>query len=234
MVFVQLTAVFKKIVSLAMIFFLVACSSLDSSPTWQAMRQLVPTRTVGEKSNFPPPFHYLRAVVDGRTLFLASNSQNIDAASSDTVWFSAGREVLRLRNGRLVAAVGTEVEWRKVRMPDLPEWTSLASMPGEFRWMRQRDVMPGYRFGVRDDLVLKRVSAPYDSKLKDIDPQSLIWFEERIEKSSFNVRSHDILVARYALKMEEGQTSMVYGEQCISAKLCLSWQRWPVSKGGAQ
>lgn len=234
MVFAHLTSAFKKIVSLAMVFALAACSVWDSSPTWQAMRQLLPTPNVAEKSDFHPPFHYLRAVVDGRTLFLASNSHAIDSAVSDTVWFSAGREVLRLRDGRLVAAVGTEVEWRSVIIPDLPTWASLAAMTGEHRWQRQRDVMLGYRFGVQDDLVLKRISVPNDSKLKGIDPQSLLWFEERIEKSTLNARGHDIPVARYALKVVEGQASVVYGEQCISSKLCFSWQHWPVSKGGAQ
>jgi hypothetical protein len=234
MALAQLIFVSRKLVLMVTVFSLVACSSVESNPTWQAMRQLLPAGDVAEKSNFPPPFHYLRAVVDGRTLFLASNSQNIDSTLSDIVWFSAGREVLRLRDGRLVAAVGTQVEWRSVNIPELPSWESLAAMTGEFRWVRQRDVMPGYRFGVRDDLVLMRVAAPKDSQLKDVDAQSLLWFEERVEKSTLNARDFDMPAARYGLKVAAGKATVIYGEQCLAAKLCLTWQRWPVGREAAQ
>jgi hypothetical protein len=170
-------------------------------------------------------FHYLRLTVNGRVILLASGSLNIDAANALCVWYSSDREVLRLQNGRLVAVVGTISEWRNVRFPSLPTWGELAQSSQPLSWSRIRDVMPGYRYDVADDLVLQHIPAPKDSQMKHVDPNSLIWFQESMVRTS----DRELLpVSRYAVVISKNSEQVVYGEQCVSKELCFSWQQWPV------
>jgi len=208
-----------------LVLTLTGCAALDASPFWQSLRQLVPPPAVPEKTDFPPPYRYLRLEIDGRVIFLASDTPQADAPGVDVTWYSAGREVLRLRDGRLVAAIGMREEWRAVSLPVLPEWTTLVDRDVPLRWVRKRDVMPGYRFGVEDALVLQKVAPPQGSALKGYAPAALVWFEERFEHAE---APGALPVARYAVQREGGSAQVVYGEQCLARTLCFSWQRWPL------
>lgn len=182
------------------------------------------------RTEFDPQFHYLRVVVDNKVIFLASDTPSINGIGMSTVWYSAEREVLRFRDGRLIGAIGLTTEWRNVVMPEFPAWSELALIFEPVRWVRTRDVMPGYRLGVHDALVLKRIAPPSDSHLKGVDPHSLTWFEERLEiqRNNESVPQADVLpTARYAVNTRVDKGAVVYGEQCVSTNLCFSWQQWP-------
>jgi hypothetical protein len=213
---------------------LAGCASFEDSPTAKLLNRAVSHSGGAERTQFDPRFHYLRVVVEGHVIFMASGTPDIDAPGITSVWYSAGREVFRFRDGRLIAAVGMPREWRHVVLPDLPAWAALAQQTGPLRWTRTRDVMPGYRYGLRDHLVLQRISAPEDSNLKGLDAHSLVWFEERFDTTDAAARDDEVLPpARYALDARNGNR-IVYGEQCLSAGLCFSWQRWPVAAGKQQ
>ena len=159
---------------------------------------------------------------------MASNTPNIDDPETTSVWYSADRAVLRFQDGRLVAAIGTPTEWRHVILPQIPGWAALAADKNPESWIRTRDVMPGYRYGIRDHLLLQRIPAPADSNLKGIDPHSLVWFEERLESTDHTAGYDNRLPpARYALDTRYAH-AIIYGEQCLSPDFCFSWQRWPV------
>ena len=185
-----------------------------------------------------PNFRYLRVTIGGRVALLALGDLDGDARDPVEVWYSAEREVLRLSNGRLVGAVGLTTEWRNVFLPELPSWAAAARSGRSFRWTRVRDVMPGYRFGVKDELSLRAIEAPQGSELQGIDPRHLTWFEEKVASPSIGVRlwlssgSSDTVEtlppARYAVDIRGTQATVIYGEQCLAPKLCFSWQRWPV------
>lgn len=149
------------------------------------------------------------------------------------VWYSAEREVLRLQNGRLVGASGAAIEWRRVDLPFIPAWSDLARTAQPLRFVRTRDVMPGYRVGLRDALTLRPVGPPSRSALAGLDAAAVLWFEERFEAPSRGLAaSQDDAVlppARYAVRLDAGGEIVVYGEQCLSVKLCFTWQRWPVA-----
>jgi hypothetical protein len=153
------------------------------------------------------------------------------------VWYSADRETLRLQNGRLVGATGLPTEWLRVQLPALPSWRLLATAAdGDgYRWERVRDVMPGYRIGERDALILRRIGIPKSHQLQGLDPGTLAWFEEGAASSIGLLQTLGIAKsaetlppARYAVDLGRGDGFAVYGEQCISAVLCIAWQRWPV------
>jgi hypothetical protein len=104
-------------------------------------------------------------------------------------------------------------------LPALPGWQQLATSREPLRWERVRDVMPGYRYGVHDKLVLTVVPPPRSSKLIGIDPKQLVWFEERVESST----DEALPPARYAVQGDR----VVYAEQCVGRERCFTWQRWP-------
>jgi hypothetical protein len=166
-------------------------------------------------------YRYLRVTLEGRVVLLALGFIDAHPRGPIEVWYSAEREALRLQNGRLVGISGLPTEWREVRLSDLPPWSSLARAAKPFPWERVRDVMPGYRYGVRDALVLSVLPVPPASALREIDAQRLVWFEERAEADAAGM--DPLPPARYAV---EGET-VVYGEQCIAPDKCFAWQRWP-------
>jgi hypothetical protein len=196
-----------------------------------------------DKAKLNPNFRYLRVVVRGHIALLALGNVDSHPHGPVEVWYSAEREVLRLQNGRLVGAVGLTTEWRNVTLPELPSWSAVAHADRVYQWTRTRDVMPGYRFGVKDALSLRVVEAPRRSALQGLDLQRLMWFEERGESGSVAGLSgifgggggaNAVLPpARYAVEFRGGGETVVYGEQCLAADLCFTWQRWPVQAQSA-
>src|SRR5450756_855486 len=221
--------------SLLFLLTLAGCSLFDGNPVIETLRHVVPGGSEAERVEFDPGFRYLRVETGGNVIFMASDTPRIDTADTVDIWYSAGREVLRFRNGRLVAAVGLGTEWRGIVVQGLPTWAEIASATQPVRWSRIRDVMPGYRYGVHDALVLSGIPPPDDSQLKGIDPYSLHWYEERLDTQNTGTDSRgdeELPPARYALDTRNAGETVVYGEQCLSAELCFSWQRWPVNMVG--
>lgn len=176
-------------------------------------------RAESDASRLDPRYRYLRLTHDGGVAFLLLNFEDRHPNGAVQVWYSGDRHVFRFQNGRLVGNTGFLPEWRAVNGPQLPSWSALAGQSMPFSWERTRDVMPGYRFGLRDKLVLSRVAPPRSSSLVGIDAQRLVWFEERTEPGS----SEMLPPARYAVDGD----NVIYGEQCVSPQNCFKWQRWP-------
>jgi len=232
-----------RAVAFSLVTVLSACSS-GSNAILQTLPYAYGRNPSVDNARLNPNYRYLRVTVDGRVALLALGEVDTDPQGPVEVWYSAEREVLRLQNGRLAGAVGLTTEWRAVSMSDLPRWSEIARAGNQMlRWTRVRDVMPGYRFGVKDVLSLRVIPEPKKTALKDLDPQRLTWFEERIEAKTGaslsgvfgNSSAVDLPLppARYAVDLHEGSETVVYGEQCLAANLCFSWQRWPAQAQGA-
>ena len=172
-----------------------------------------------------PNYLYLRVTINGRVALLVLGYLDPSPQGPIEVWYSADREVLRLQNGRLVGAIGVTTEWRNVSLPDLASWSAVAHAKTAVQWVRVRDVMPGYRFSVRDSLRLRVIPPPEKAQLQVVDPKSLTWFEEDIESGS-NV----LPPAIYGVDLQGGKETVVYGEQCLAPELCFAWQRWPADR----
>ena len=165
-----------------------------------------------------PSVPYLRVQISGRVALLALGYVDTDRLGPIEVWYSAKGEVLRLQNGHLVGLTGSDVEWRESRLSSMPVWPKENALPSAYT--RSRDVMPGYRFGVVDQLSLRAVTMPARSNLLAIAPSRLRWFEELEGRGA-------LPPSRFALLKISGQDVAVYGEQCVSVAVCLSWQQWP-------
>ena len=227
---------------LSMLVALSSCSPASNSML-QTLQSAVWRGDSSASARLNPNFLYLRVTIAGRVVLLALGNEDTDLRGPVEVWYSAEREVLRLQNGRLAGAVGLTAEWRNVELPELPSWSALARGDQAFRWTRVRDVMPGYRFGLRDALSLRVIPQPRRSKLQGLDAQRLTWFEERVESGQVaglsavfgNSIGADAVLppARYAVDFRGGQETVVYGEQCLAPDLCFTWQRWPAQAQSA-
>lgn len=217
-----------RVVVVFLTFVAAGCSG-GSSAVVDTLRYS--TELIRHKSPTPrlsPDFAYLRLSIAGRVLFLARGSIDPSAQGPVEVWYSSEREVVRLQSGRVVGVVGTANEWRSVLLPALPSWRSLAAQE-QFSWIRVRDVMPGYRLGVTDSVVTRLIEPPPKTQLKDIDPKSLTWFEDRIDANGFE-DSETLPPAHYAVALSQSVEQVIYGEQCLGPTVCFTWQRWPADQ----
>lgn len=217
---------------------LTGCSAL-STAVFDTARAAIFGDKSADSRPLNPNFRYLRvATADGRLALIVLGYVDPSPKGPVEVWYSAEREALRLQNGRVVGAAGLPAEWHNVRMPSLPAWEVLARSDQPFRWIRSRDVLPGYHADIQDTLSLRRVAVPRRSEYKGADLPQLVWFEESEESTA--PRSLTLLgrafspkkvlpLARYAVRIDGGVGTVVYAEQCLSADICFSWQRWPAA-----
>ena len=169
-----------------------------------------------------PELRYLRVTGAGRPVLMVLGYVQPSAQGALETWYSSSGEVLQLREGRLVSTTGLQVDWRAVRYTDLPTWAQIGER-GSARFKRERDEMPGYRFGLSDTVSLQEVAAPRHARLVGLPASELRWFEETVHGSP-----HGRPSARYGLRLRGGQAQVVYGEQCLAPDFCMAWQTWPV------
>jgi hypothetical protein len=168
-----------------------------------------------------PELRYLRVSAQGRSALMVLGYLEPAPAGPVEVWYSNGGEVLKLQAGRVVGTVGLAVDWRAVRYIGLPSWADIAARPvAEFA--RQRDEMPGYRYGITETVVIRQVRPPTDARLSGVSASSLLWFEETVAGPGRPLPS-----ARYGLRAKGDAVEVVYGEQCFAPDQCMAWQAWP-------
>ncbi|MGQ0523963.1 MAG: YjbF family lipoprotein [Betaproteobacteria bacterium] len=200
----------------------------------QTVQKAVQRDTSTDRARLNPNFSYLRITLGGRVAFLALGGVDPHPDGPVEVWYSALREVVRTQNGRVVGVTGFKTEWRNVSVSGALSWGAASQAQRPQQWVRIRDVMPGYRYGVRDELELNVIVAPARSELKDVDPHALTWFEERMRSDTGYLASllqsgggaNLLPVARYAVDLRGGKEAVIYAEQCIAPDTCFTWQRW--------
>jgi hypothetical protein len=212
-------------VFVAVLTILSACSSA-STAMLDTARAALRGGSAAENVQLNPNFQYLRMTIGKRAAYVALGYTVQHPNGPIQVWYSGDLEVLRIQNGRIIGAIGVATEWRDVSI-SAPTWTTAKTASEPLRVVRTKDVMPGYRFGARDDLALRPIPAPSGSSLQNEDPLALSWFEERMIGSTLETR---LPAARYAVDFRGGRESVVYAEQCLSLELCFTWQRWNVPK----
>lgn len=167
-----------------------------------------------------PDFKYLRVQIDDREVYMALGYVDQTPQGPVEVWYSSDADVLHLRNGRLVAStLKNGPDWSAVTFANLPAWDAVGE---HAEFVRTHDESPGYRYGIRENIEIRRIAPPDDTQLKIIPASSLAWFEEGV------VGEANDRPARYGVKLQEpAGHQVVYAEQCLSKELCFSRQSWP-------
>jgi hypothetical protein len=218
--------------ALAIAAALTACTSgfdAVNSTARNAMGRVLPEalRPEAPAPKLDPRFRYLRATLGGNVAFLALGYEEPDVRGPVEVWYSGTGEVVKLQNGRLDGASGLFTEWRNVDLSRAPTWAEAARAGGSLPWVRTRDVMPGYRYGVEDRMTLRRIATPKKAALQGIDPSRLTWFEE----TTTTVRGVEVPPAVYGVEMQGGRAQVAYAEQCVAVDFCFTLQRWDPKMG---
>ncbi|WP_235442954.1 YjbF family lipoprotein [Caballeronia mineralivorans] len=170
-------------------------------------------RTVPAKGH-----QYLKVSLLGRSALLVLGNVEQNAAGPVEVWYSGAGEVLRIQGGRLIGATGLSTEWLNVRLSAPPDWLSIEE---PMSYARRRDVMPAYDFGEVDVVTVTPIDMPVNTHYTGPKVPGLRWFAERT-RGRIALRD-----SRYGVAQRDGHAVVVYGEQCLDERLCLSWQRWP-------
>lgn len=176
-----------------------------------------------DEPQLDPRFRYLRATIGGYAAYLVLGYDESDSHGPMQVWYSGTGEVLKLQHGRLNGASGLFTEWRNVDLTRAPSWRDAASSGGPVTWMRVRDVMPGYRYGIKDQMTLRRIEPPRKTALLRVDPSGLVWFEETTATAT-----REAAVPRAVFGVDVAAGEVVYSEQCVAVDFCFTLQRWPV------
>jgi len=182
---------------------------------------------VAAQPDFNPAYRYLRTQIGDRTIFMVLGYIDQRAEGPVEVWYSGSGEVVRLLNGQLVGTTGLSTDWRNVRFKGFPAWTAADAPSGASgssqSYTRLRDLMPGYRFGIRDEIVRISIPPPQNSALAGVDPASLRWYEER---SVSRPSTASLPAARFGVSRTSETPRVVYSEQCLSSDFCMSFEQW--------
>ena len=187
---------------------LVACKGIN--PVWDATISLL---TNGQPK-FQPGFEYLEVDFVNKKAWFALGSRELDGPNTHEYWYGSGREMIHLVNGRMFEAYGFTQEIRATSI-DFPSWSELTANRRPFVWLRVRDLMPNYRYGLKEFVISQRVQ-PNDLEKKLITVDDVIWIEEEIKSKSI-----DGLDWIYREKFALYQGKVAFSIQCIAKDLCL-------------
>lgn len=184
---------------------------------------------VTQTATLNPAYRYLRVqLVGGSPALFVLGYVDSHPQGDIEVWYSSISEVIKTQNGRIVAVSGLDVDWRTVRFESVPpNWDSLTQ--ASYTITRVRDEMPGYRYDVTDQLILTRVAGVPSIVLPSSLPLEVAKSYEWVRESPSGAQP-GLPDSWYALEKVDGKYRVAYSYQCLSKRLCLNLQRWPIQK----
>ena len=200
------------------VIFLSGCannSTLFLKAAKTAITKIKPSETVV----LDPAYRYMRVTVGKQHIYLVLASRDRTPQGFLDTWYSGEGEVIKLISGRIVSTYGLPTDWRAVRTANIPSWKSVLKSPRVYK--RERDVMPGYHYGIQDRIITKAIMPPKRSSLINKSPNQLSWFEEKTET---HYKGEKIPLAFYAIDFSNHTERVIYSVQCLSSKLCLAFQ----------
>lgn len=166
-----------------------------------------------------PQYSYLNVQLKGQKAIFVLGYVDPSPQGPVEVWYGRG-VTLSLLNGRLVGLVGEGSfikQWPRVT---LAYPYDLAKIEREQVYTRTRDEMPGYRFNIKDEILVRPLQNAPRGIPAELSQMNLAWFEE---ESIASDGSRKKLIARYAIQKNHPKPEWVYGQQCLDADYCLIW-----------
>ena len=186
--------------------------------------------TLGQTLN--PNFRYLRLVHNDRPVLLVLGfiEPSRTGGSPTEVWYSGQGEVFKLQAGRLIATSGLSRNLLAVRSPDAALWSQWLAMDANASgtYLRERDLMSDYQFGVRDRITVQRIAHPPLARPAGAGDNDWVWLKEQPESSSPSaLPAAYFAFARVDIAAKDPQVR--YSIQCITNELCFSFQNWTLA-----
>lgn len=173
----------------------------------------------------------MRVRQGGSESFVVLGDVDLAASGRAEVWYSAGRQVLRLRHGRVVSSAGLPFDWSNSEAVGLPaSWAAIGGEPVSY--LRVRDEYPGHRMGVRERVVVRRVAAPAALALPGVtEPQwrAWAWFSETAHADAglAGTRVAPVLpAALFGVDLRAAGEPVRYSRQCLAPDVCVELQPW--------
>lgn len=214
---------------LLLAFGLAACTSVPAS----GLKTIAAAVGVGS-SRAPAPVQgvrFMRVRQGGSESFVVFGDVDLAGSGRAEVWYSAGRQVLRLRDGRIVSSAGLPFDWSTSETSGLPlSWGGVGSEPVSYT--RVRDEYPGHRMGVRERVVVRRVAAPPGLVLPGVTEQqwrAWVWFSETAVEEGIpaGTRAAAVLpAALFGVDLRAAGEPVRYSWQCLAPDVCLELQPW--------
>ena len=203
-----------------------ACAS-HTAPYARALEALWATGNQPALPSQPDPrYRYLRIEASNSpAALLVLGYEDPHPLGAIEVWYSARQEVVKTQHGRIVGTAGLPLNWQQVQFPVTPpDWTAIPATGSHYQ--RRRDLSPGYRANLTDQLTVKPHTGQPDialpASLSAASASGLQWFSEDAHGGT-----EPLPRAWFARGQHRGQAGIVYSRQCLSAEYCLQLQRWP-------
>jgi hypothetical protein len=209
---------------LAGVLMLQGCRS--SNPVYDTLTNVLPWKQ--QYASLQPGFEYLWVSFDGKASVMALGAREMRGAAVHEHWYNGQGEMLHLVNGRVQQALGFTHELRQQTGMAPPAWSSFGAALGQtlgqalgqgqtirpVTWSRQLDVMPGYRFGVKEFVVSRSEAEP--ARLPEGVPAGAQWVADEVQGKKAN-GSPWVYAQRFAVANDR----VVYSEQCLAPVVCL-------------
>jgi len=211
-----------------------ACSH-DGAATLDSARYVAHALSPGNATDplpakLDPRYRYLRVQsTDGAPALMVLGYVDSHPLGSIEVWYSASGEVLKLQNGRVVATQGLATDWPMVRFDRAPiAWDDVGEQGSSY--VRLRDELPSYRYGLRQVVAIQRSAQPPLLNGPLAFSPSLAaqyrWYAETVQGAD-----PVPAISWFATGLHHGVQTVVFSEQCIAPALCLRIQPWPLDEG---
>jgi hypothetical protein len=181
-----------------------------------------------DTSKLSKQFEYLLLYVSGSPAVMTLGKRTLTKSPQgdivDEFWFTRDGEMLHTRNGRIHAMFGLPIEWRNNQSTP-PTWQETLSRTEATSWLRVRDEMPNYRYGISDKITTTALASPpkLDKIALELAPAQnpqIKWVQDKVETST-NTGQRWEFTQVFAID----QNQVVYSEQCLSPVFCFQIQR---------
>lgn len=200
---------------------LLSACQVTPGPGWDIIARL---SGPGVQQPQHPDLEFMRLSRSGSVAYLALGYRE----GAVEHWYSADRIVLRLDDGRIAQWLGAPVEWRAAALQQRPTWSRLAQAGEPLTWQRRHDEMPGYRYGVIDEIESHRVHAgPVGVPDLNVVPgQTLVWVREEVRSTLVDgsAWTHD---QWFALAGQADRWQVLWSRQCVAPEWCFEIQPLP-------
>ena len=237
-----LAPLFARLFYIVIAAQLVACAGEKQSLIYDTFKLgITSPHTIIDETPLNPKYRYLKVEANGQPALLALGYVDQKNKATQDVWYSAYKEVVEIKGGRLANTEGLEVNWTEVTLVDPPSLlealaTTLGARnkyPIKLRYTRTRTVMPGYHVNIRETVVLEplnEIPSGIPKVFKDPEMNKDIhWVKETVlVPTQSRDPSVSPLEAIYAINTKTSE--VVYGKQYLTPDFFVSWLSWPYPK----
>lgn len=175
--------------------------------------------TVAPAVVLDPRFEYLRVQIGRQAGRMVRADPGGAPVGRLSTWYSADGAVLRLDDGRLIGFSDGQRSWQAHAPGDRIDWAGVSA--GRLhRYQRTVDQQPGYRIGQRESRQVIAMALPPAEHRYTGGEGPVEWFVDQEAEGQG-------VVVWYAVSMAGPTPSVRYGQACLWAEACLSWQLWP-------